>query len=132
MANFTLKIESIICQHTSDLDGVLKDEVWLFYQPDGGVPVRYPYGAIKTNSMAAGDVWTLGQPPDNPEWPPLEVSFDYDLQITLWEQDHALDISTTDFLGSFCFTGAESGSADVSNGDSSKYTITWSGTSNVA
>ena len=132
MANYTLKIESITCKRPSGIDGTLKDEVWFFYQPDAGVPVRYPYGAVKTNSMGAGDVWNLGQPEGDPDWPPLEVSFDYDLMITLWDQDLRLDISLSDFLGLFCFATGDSGSADFTNGDGSSYNITWTGHSNPA
>lgn len=122
MSNYSIQINSITCKAVSDPSS--KDEVWFFYQPDGGVPVRYPYGAIKTNSMGTNDIWDLT---DNPDWPPVVASFDHDLQITLWDQDLRLDVSLTDFLGNLDITPSSTAgnSPELTNGDSSGYIINW-------
>jgi hypothetical protein len=121
MSKYTLRLNSLTCHSTSDPDG--GDEVWFLYQADGGVPVRYPYGAVKTNSMDPNDVWSFG----TDAWPPIELSFEHDVQITLWEQDLRLDISLTDFLGNLDITpaSADGNSPDLTNGDSSRYTFNW-------
>ena len=126
MSTYTLEIETITCNTYSDAYGS-NDEVWLFVQPDAGVPVRYPFAVLKTNSMTDKQVWTLG----TDDWPPLICSFEYDLQITLWDQDRDLRIDRTDFLANFNFDpdSNDSISMTAGNGNSSSYSIKWKKTS---
>lgn len=125
MSKYTIQINSLTCHAASDPDGT--DNVWFFYQSDGGVPVRYPFGAMKTNDMSPQSVWRFIST-DADGWPPVVVSFDHDLQITVWDQDLGIDISITDFIGNLDITPTSTSgdSPDVTNGASSRYTFNWS------
>ena len=124
MATYTISMSSITCNQTSDLNA--HDEVWILYQIDAGAPLRYPYEPRSTVSMAPGDVLTFGAD----DHPPLQMTYEHDVSVTLYDQDSRIDLGLTDFLGTRDFgnssnAASEPTSATVTNGDSSSYTLVW-------
>lgn len=82
----TIKLTSIICYATSE-NGLIEeynDEVFVIYQSDAGIPVRYPttgYQRMNPTADPTNDVvqtWNISD---------LEISFENEVLITLWDND---------------------------------------------
>lgn len=109
-----VQINSIKCNSTSESG---HDEVYIIWQADAGIPVRYPL-VPGYQAMAAGDVWDVG----------IELPFDYEALVTLWDQDVSYLSRYSDFLINCDFTvGAFNGSSEMSynmvNNNGADYTI---------
>lgn len=113
----SIKITSIACNGTSE-DG--NDEVYIIYQADAGLPVRYPatsYQRMNTTADSANDVvqrWYFT----------LELDFDYEVLVTLWDQDLVGANNVSTFLINHDYTaGTPPASVSMSNNNGANYTI---------
>ncbi len=96
MAVQTIQVTSINIEEASDSDNF--DEVFLFFQADGGTPIRYPF--IPNTALPSSDnnEFELGLADGRL---PLFVSFEHTLQIVAYEKDFGPIVSgTADFIGS--------------------------------
>src|SRR4051812_33023631 len=109
MSTTQIQITKIECIQVSEANS---DEVYLICQADGGVPIPYPPGIMKLKSnpqsMSNGETW----PSDPPLAPPLKLSFEYEVLVTLWDSDVDDDPTVASFLGSQDFTPADFASSD--------------------
>lgn len=127
---YTVNITSIVCENTADLNnlGSHNDEVFVIWQADGGVPVPYPaVGYQEMNPTPTGDAvstWTI---PNGD----LNLTFEKELLVTLWDSQHKLDPSSTTYLISYEYVApginpgypASETSYTMSNNNGAKYTI---------
>jgi hypothetical protein len=113
----SIKITAIACNGTSE-DG--NDEVYIIYQPDAGLPVRYPATSCQRMNISAD--------PDNDvvqRWDfDLTLDFDYEVLVTLWDQDVMGMNNVSTFLINHDYTaGAPPASVSMSNNNGANYTI---------
>lgn len=110
-----ITLTKITCNSRSSGDA--SDEVFVMYQSDGDVILRYPLTGH--HSMDDGDSWTL---PDG------GLSFDFEAGafISLWDDDFALDaINAPDILGNKLFLNNwGGGDYDISGTNGASYTLT--------
>lgn len=91
-----LLVTSITCVHTSNNAGINlglgDDDVYLYHQSDGGVPLRYPTsGVIKMNDDDKA-VHTIS--------PPLAIYYAYGCYVALFDKDSPTGhINASDLLG---------------------------------
>lgn len=109
-----IQINSIKCNSTSETG---HDEVYIVYQADAGIPIRYPL-VPGYNAMEKGDTWDLT----------LELSFDHEVLVTLWDQDISYLSRYSDFLINCDFTvaafnGQSTLSYNMINNNGANYTI---------
>jgi len=133
MANgkkYSIQVTSILCYGTSDLGG-LNDEVYIVYQADGGLPIRYTpvdagsgkYGLdFYTQSMNSQSdchgtaVWDWGVS--------IQIDFDYEALVTLWDQDVKGVNNASEFLINCDYRpGNFPSSYAMSNNNGANYTI---------
>ena len=123
MANgkkYSVVLTHISCEGTSELGGA-NDEVAICYQADAGVPVRYPatgYQRMNTAADSSNDVlqtWYVN----------LELDFDYEVLVTLWDQDLGGDNNTSEFLANKVYTNPTDPAASyqMSNNNGAIYTF---------
>lgn len=109
MSKTQIQITKIECLQVSEPFG---DNVYLICQADGGVPIPYPPGIMKLKSdphhMSNNETW----PSDPPLSPPLKLSFEYEVLVTLWDSDVDDDPTVASFLGSQDFTPADFADSD--------------------
>ncbi len=118
--NHSIRITSIACHGTSDFGGA-NDEVYVIYQADAGVPVRYPpasYQRMNTTADPGKDVvqtWDMN----------LQLDFDYEVLVTLWDQDTSWNPNNSEFLINADYTSSTPPSSySMSNNNGASYTIT--------
>lgn len=124
---YAVSITSIVCEATADTGGS-NDEVFVIWQADGGIPVRYPttnsQNMNSTASSNAVSTWTI------PEGD-LHLVFEKEVLVTLWDSQHTLDPSSSIYLMSYEYTasginpgypGTET-SYTMANHNDAKYTI---------
>ncbi|MBA3879350.1 MAG: hypothetical protein C0500_06515 [Sphingobium sp.] len=87
-----MTVTSINCKNTSETPH--NDEVFIIYQADAGIPVRFPatsYQRMNTSADSANDVvstWTTN----------LKLEFDHEVLVTLWDEDSKADLNKPTFL----------------------------------
>lgn len=87
----SVTITSITCKGTSESGN---DEVFILYQVDGGLPVRYPaekYQRMNPKADPSNNVlstWGLN----------LDLNFDHEVLVTLWDNDSTTNWNEPDFL----------------------------------
>ena len=119
----SIMISTVACYGTSDpFDG--NDEVYIFYQADAGIPGRYPatrYQPMNTkadpNSNPRKNVvqtWDVG----------LQLDFDYEVLVTLYDQDVVGDNSASEFLINADYTSSGASTYNMVNNNGANYTIT--------
>ncbi len=116
MSKHSIQINSIYCNDTSESG---HDEVYLICQADGGIPIRVPYGINTSHSMSNDDnnPWVL----DN-----LILNFEYEVLVTLWDEDLSYDPNLATYLQSNDFqSGSGSGSIQLTNRNGADYTISY-------
>lgn len=114
MSKSKIQITKIHCKHNSEAG---KDEVYLVCQADAGIPIRYHLSPKDTVSMDDGDDWTITDPN-------LILPFEYEVLVTLWDQDLSFDPNLATYLQSHDFRpGSGSGSISLSNPNDAEYTI---------
>lgn len=112
MSSITVTLDSITCHGVSE--GNHHDEVYVVYQPDAGFALHIPFNPLHHQSMAPGDVWTIGQ----------SMTFTRDLLITLYDQDESLLPALSDYLVSWDYTAdAIPQTVTVSNPNGASYTL---------
>ena len=124
MSAYKIKIESIECVHQKDEIGA--SEIWLLALSDGTTPSRYPVDPMSTYSIDDGETWSIDGD--------LELEFDGCCNLTIYEQDKKLVLSTTDFLGCVYFTASSdpntqlvaTNGTDSGESDYSEFRITFS------
>lgn len=115
MSKHSMKVTSIHCNATSEPNISAGDEVYLVCQADGGLPIRIPAGANKSQNMKKGDTWTLND---------LVLNFQYEVLVTLWDHDLNYDPNLATYLQSYDFEpGTGSGSKHLTNLNGADYTI---------
>lgn len=115
---YSIELTSIVCNGTSD-EGKSNDEVFMIYQADAGVPVRYPAAKnqpMNTQSDTSKDilhVWYVN----------LVLNFDYEVLVTLWDDDPGSN-SHSEFLVNYDYTSASPpASVTMSNHNGANYTL---------
>jgi len=124
LSAYKIKIDNIHCVSQKDSKGAA--EIWLLAQSDGGAPVRYPQKPLSTHSISEGGNWDIDGD--------LVLEFDGCCNLTIYEQDHKLNIGSTDFLGCARFTSRAdpsndkiaANSTDKENKDYTEFTIEFS------
>jgi hypothetical protein len=121
--NFSIMISSIACYGTSDFAGD-NDEVYILYQADAGLPVRYPavyYQRMNTTADPNSDpkktvlqTWDVG----------LQLDFDYEVLVTLWDQDVKGVNSASEFLINVDYASGAASTTNMVNNNGANYTIT--------
>ena len=121
--NFSIMISSVACHGTSDV-GDDNDEVYIYYQADAGLPVRFP--AVSYQPMNTKD-----DPNDDPRknvvqtWNTnLQLDFDYEVLVTLWDQDVEGVNSASEFLINKDYTSGAASTYNMVNNNGANYTIT--------
>jgi hypothetical protein len=97
LATHTIQITSIVNNAASDPNN--SDELVLICQADGGAPVRYPFQpgtALPSRTTQALQL-------DSDEFPPLFLTFERGLIVSLYEVDQTLDRGQNDYSGSVFF-----------------------------
>jgi hypothetical protein len=124
---YSVDITSIVCEATADTGGN-NDEVFVIWQADGGVPVRYPAtGPQNMNSTASSNAVSTWNIPSKD----LHLVFEKEAVVTLWDSQHSLDPSSAIYLMSYEYTApginpgypASATSYTMSNHNGGKYTI---------
>lgn len=124
---YSVDITSIVCEATADTGGN-NDEVFVIWQADGGVPVRYPAtGPQNMNSTASSNAVSTWNIPSKD----LRLIFEKEAVVTLWDSQHSLDPSSAIYLMSYEYTApginpgypASATSYTMSNHNGGKYTI---------
>lgn len=114
MSKHSIQITKIHCTHNSEAGN---DEVYLVCQADAKFPIRYPAQPAQAHSMGDGEDWELTDPP-------LILNFEYEVLVTLWDQDLSYDPNLATYLQSHDFRpGSGSGSIALSNRNDAEYTI---------
>ncbi|MCB9234866.1 MAG: hypothetical protein H6581_24645 [Bacteroidia bacterium] len=115
MSKHQIQINKIDCKGTSESG---HDEVYIIAQADGGLPIRYPSELGSYNSMKDGDSWTLSNPN-------LILDFDYEVLVTLWDQDVKYLPSVATFLVNMDFTPHAAGAykETLDNHNGAKYEL---------
>lgn len=115
----SIKITSIVCHGTSDVGGT-NDEVYIYYQADAGLPVRYPatsYQRMNTSANSSNDVvktWDVD----------LVLNFDHEVLVTLWDQDIEGLNNQSNFLINCDYTSDNPpASYNMKNHNGANYTI---------
>lgn len=113
-------IETVVCNHVSEASINHEDEVWMMVQADGGEPVRLPTGRLSTHKLADkskhGDTsWSIQE----------EFTYDFCLQVTLYDADIKIRKGSTDYIGTIYITPDQTSPQIASNGESAKYTISF-------
>lgn len=95
----------------------------MYVQVDQGPPKRFPFAPGTYVQMHEGQVLTL----DPSKGTRFTFTFEQDASLTLYDQDRAHNDNRTDFLGTCDFRPGDDDSQakELTNGDSSKYLITW-------
>jgi len=83
-------LTSINCKNTSETPH--DDEVYIIYQADAGIPVRFP----ESNSIISMNVSGSGSTTD--WYPNLQLDFDHEVLVTLWDRESNLGIISPSFL----------------------------------
>ncbi|HEX9000481.1 MAG TPA: hypothetical protein VGB07_11320, partial [Blastocatellia bacterium] len=86
---YTVHIASIVCEATADT-GNANDEVFVIWQADGGIPVRYPadnYQKMNTTADPDSDVVSTWNIPAGD----LNLTFEKEVLVTLWDSTVAID-----------------------------------------
>ena len=112
MANtISITLTSIECEGTSE--GT--DEVYVIYQADCGRPTRVPPAWHDHQSMdAGGPPWNIN----------LEMSFENDVLVTLYDSDVAFNPFWSEYLVSFDYTPINiPASVTLSNPNGARYTL---------
>lgn len=124
---YTVSITSIVCESTADT-GNANDEVFVIWQADGGIPVRYPATNYqKMNTTPSTDVvstWTISAGD-------LDLVFEKEVLVTLWDSTITLDPSSAIYLMSYEYTApginpgypSSEASYTMSNHNAAEYTI---------
>jgi hypothetical protein len=107
----SITLTNIICVSTQEPAG--SDEVFVYFQADGGAAVRIPYRATETESMQAGDNWDIGH----------TASFVNDLQVTLYEADPAIGTMGSDYIVNWTYTPLDIPAEITLTNGSAKYTL---------
>lgn len=126
---YSVKINSIVCGATADT-GNANDEVFVIWQADGGIPVRYPadnYQRMNTTADPGSDVVSTWNIPAGD----LNLTFEKEVLVTLWDSTVAIDPSSSIYLMSYEYTApginpgypASETSYTMSNHNGGKYTI---------
>lgn len=109
----TIQVTSIDIGDSSDADNF--DEVILFFQADGGTPIRYPFLPNSALDSAVAEPLVLDGQTEG--LPPLYVSFEYCLQISAYDKDNGMAFGTADYSGAALISpGETSGSPELTNG----------------
>jgi hypothetical protein len=135
---YTVHIASIVCEATADT-GNANDEVFVIWQADGGIPVRYPadnYQKMNTTADPDSDVVSTWNIPAGD----LNLTFEKEVLVTLWDSTVAIDPSSSVYLMSYEYTApginpgypASETSYTMSNHNGGKYTINASTVSAVS
>ena len=113
----SIKITSIQCYGTSEAGN---DEVYIYYQADAGLPVRYPttsYQRMSTSADSSDDVvqtWNID----------LVLDFDNEVLVTLWDQDLEGDNNVSEFLVNCDYTSSNPpASYNMKNHNGANYTL---------
>lgn len=126
---YAVKITSIVCEATDDM-GDANDEVFVIWQADGGIPVRYPadnYQRMNTTADPDKNVVSTWNIPDGD----LNLTFEKEVLVTLWDSTVGIDPSSSAYLMSYEYTApginpgypASETSYTMSNHNGAKYTI---------
>ena len=90
-------------------------------QADAGIPIRVPAQLADAQSMSPSDsdnTWKF----DDPQ---LILNYDYEVLVTLWDEDVSYDPNLATYLQSndFQVDGGNDGSVQLSNPNGADYTI---------
>ena len=116
--NQSIKITSIQCHGTNDTGG-FNDEVYIIYQSDAGLPIRFPlFGSQNMNTSADSGSNTVQQ------WNvDLVLDFDQEVLVTLWDSDEGT-AKRSDFLINCDYdSGNPPASFHMQNNNGADYTI---------
>ncbi|MCA9030101.1 MAG: hypothetical protein KDA66_04785 [Planctomycetaceae bacterium] len=113
-----IQINSIVCLATSESG---HDEVYLICQADAGIPIRVPAQLAESHAMSpstSDNTWTF----DDPQ---LILNYEYEVLVTLWDEDLSYDPNLATYLQSndFQYDGTNNGSIQLSNPNGAMYTI---------
>ncbi|MCA9045679.1 MAG: hypothetical protein KDA69_15235 [Planctomycetaceae bacterium] len=113
-----IQINSIVCLATSESG---HDEVYLICQADAGIPIRVPAQLAESHAMSpstSDNRWTF----DDPQ---LILNYEYEVLVTLWDEDLSYDPNLATYLQSndFQYDGTNNGSIQLSNPNGAMYTI---------
>lgn len=115
MSKHSIRVNSIVCNATSESGITDGDEVYLVCQADGGLPIRVPGKLNSSENMEKGDTWQLSD---------LVLNFEYEVLVTLWDHDISYDPNFATYLQSADFEpGTGSGSRRLKNHNGADYTI---------
>lgn len=83
-------VTSITCKNTSESPH--NDEVYIIYQADAGLPIRFPEdtSVISMNVSGSGETTTWN--------PNLQLDFDHEVLVTLWDRDSDIGLISPSFL----------------------------------
>ncbi len=119
----TIRLRTLKCLGTDDA-GSNKDEVWMLLQSDCGAPVRFPLKPGDYRSMGTGsdvNTWEL----KNEAGEYLEVKFETDLALMLFDVGRDFNAGKSDFLGCTSFIATSTAAKTIKNGDDAKYHLDW-------
>lgn len=107
----TIKITQVEVADSGDADN--RDEVILICQSDAGAPVRVPFKP--GSSLPSNQSHPI--PFDGTDYPPVFITFDHTVTITVYDQDSGAARGTNDFGGAFWIDSfSDPGEVEVSNG----------------
>lgn len=114
MSKHSIKITTITCNGTSEAD---HDEVYLICQSDAGLPIRFPDTINTNNPMKKGGTpWQVN----------LTLNFEYEVLVTLWDEDLSYDPNLATYLQSNDFrAGSGSGTIRLKNRNGADYSISY-------
>jgi hypothetical protein len=114
MKKHSITINQIVCIGTAEVGD---DDVFLRCQADAGITIRYPFSPNDIQKMNSHEKskWNLD----------LELNFDYEVLVTLWDQDAEIAPGLATYLQSQDFlpgTG-RGNTSTLTNLNGAKYVI---------
>lgn len=121
VTTYTVQLKSIKCKGVSDPG--TNDEVWVLVQVDQGPPQRFPTAPRTYVEMHEDQTFNF----DPTALKDFSFTFKQDVSLTLYDQDKTHNENRTDYLGTCDFRPSDDDGVvkTLTNGDSSKYEITW-------
>jgi hypothetical protein len=132
----SINLRKIVCNHAVEDNVTDGDDIYIYIQADAGVAQRIPRG-LDVVHMEKGDIFYPANNGNGDSDSFINIQFDYEVLVMIWDQDFTIDPNTATFLVNHQFVAANPGvgsnyqmsdedvSIELTNQDSANYSIVY-------